>query len=164
MPLFKKLRAIPDAPEPAPADDLKPLLSEFEIRKSVERELFRSIRYGRPLSVLRATAQLLPNEHLSSPESALIDACIAEQLRTIDDVGLLRDGSYLIVLPETEGADAMTVGQRLVSELTLRSSHVNSKNWLVGAVFCGPALDNVDDVLAASLTAALESRSRRHAA
>ena len=166
MPLFKKPAFAPDAPAPElePDDELIRLLSDEEIRRTVERELFRSARYGRPLSVLRATAQLLPHERLNRDQVALVNACIAAQLRTIDEVGLLRDGSYLIVLPETEASGAGTVAQRLVSELTLRSSHVNNTNWLVGTVYCEPGLDHVDDVLSASLTAALESRMHRRAA
>ncbi len=129
----------------------------------MEHELIRASRYDRPLSVLRVTAQLVPGDRLTEAEVVLVTGCIAQQLRDTDTVGVLGDGSYVAVLPETEVVAAQAAAQRLAVELTLRSGSVKYRNWLVGAASWSAELESAAAIVGGALIAAMQTHGRRAA-
>lgn len=82
------------------------------------------------------------------------------QLRDVDHVGLLNDGSFVAVLPETEQHAAHVAALRIASELTLRSGAVRQRNWLVGAAELWAECDSPDALLAAAVANAIRERGR----
>jgi len=159
MPFLRKTAGKHDEPRAGegPAAPYGPVLQEGAVRRVLGDELARVHRYGRPLSVLRILGYLLPHEKLHPAEHALVRETLAAQLRNTDHVGVMSDGSYLAVLPETPEPAAEAVAQRVAAELSLRSASLNKRTWLVGVVACTREHD-VDSVLVQALAAAMRSR------
>lgn len=131
MPLFKRHGGDGDSKEPG--DAASRILDEREIFERIEEELFRAERYGRPLVILCARPQLLPNEAIRPEEAAVAIEAVSAQLRFSDRVGTLLDGTIVAVLPETPVEVARVIAQRIAVDLTLRSAGVSQRKWLVGA-------------------------------
>jgi GGDEF domain-containing protein len=132
MPLFKKRRNDDDdtpADAPGAADRL---LDQTEILDRLEEEIFRADRYGRSLVVLCALPQLTTGEALGAAGIATAWEALSAQLRFSDRVGILNDGAFVAVLPETDAQSARVIAHRLAADLTVRSTGANRRNWLVG--------------------------------
>jgi hypothetical protein len=132
MPIFKRRDPSHDDSTPGDATPSR-ILAEREILDRIEEEIFRAARYGRPLVVLCARAQLLTNETLSAREAAAAAEVVGAQLRFSDRVGTLADGSVVAVLPETTMAVARAIAHRIAADLTTRSTATFARKWSVGA-------------------------------
>ncbi len=132
MPLFKRRDdQPPEATEETPAWGRA--LCEQEIRAELGVEVWRAGRYGRPLSVLCVVQQLLVGEALVAGEIEAVAAAVRPQLRLSDRLGTLADGRLVAVLPETEGAGARVLAQRVAMDLAIRSAGAHRRNWLGGS-------------------------------
>ncbi len=84
---------------------------------------------------------------------------IAAQLRDGDEAGAVRGGGYLVILPGSAFAQAQIVGHRLATEFTVRSAHVNRRNWRVG-IAAFPEDGLAPETLVAAAIAAAKRGSR----
>ncbi len=144
---------------PPPKEEVR-LLVEAAVLRALDYELTRATRYGRPFAVLRIVAHLLPSELPGADEIQSVGACISGQLRDVDRMGTLDDGSFVALLPETDEPAANVAAGRISSELTLRSGAVYQRNWLVGAAELWPECESADALLVAALANAIRGRGR----
>ncbi len=128
MPLFKRRGQGDEPSEPSPAR----VLNLQEIFDRLEEEIFRADRYGRPLVVLCVVAQRIGDEAPPPAEAARAADVVDAQLRFSDRVGLLADGTIVVVLPETQADAARVVAHRIAADLAVRSAGASRRNWLVG--------------------------------
>lgn len=125
MPLFKRKHEPP--PEPAP-----PISDEAEVHRAIYAGAERRRAGGAEFSVLCVIPQLIGTATLLPAETEAATASIAAELRGEDRFCLLADGSYIVVLAETEGDHGLVVAQRLGTDLTVRSAGIKQRKWLVG--------------------------------
>jgi hypothetical protein len=131
MPLFKRRD-----PAGRPEDELSPpatrVLGQQDILDRIEEEMFRAERYGRPLAVLCALPQRLPNEAPERQEMLRAADAVTAQLRFSDRVGTLEDGTLVAVLPETPADVARVISHRIVADLAIRGAGASHVKWFVG--------------------------------
>ncbi len=102
----------------------------------------RATSGGSSFCVLYIAPQALPGERIIAAEAGIVSGLIIGQLRDDDRAGTVADDAYLVVLPNTRHDQARVVAHRLATEFTVRSSHVNRRNWRVGiAVFPDDGMD-----------------------
>jgi hypothetical protein len=129
MPLFKRRGHEHQVDEPAGTSRV---LTQREILDRLEEEIFLAERYGRSLAVLCVLPQLLPAEALDPVELATAADAVNARLRFSDRVGVLDEGTLVLVLPETSGDVARVIGQRIASDLGIRSAAAGHRKWLAG--------------------------------
>jgi hypothetical protein len=152
MPIFgKKATPVETATAPVPSR----MLSREQVRNALDYEIARSLRYQRPLSVLRIAPQALPSESLKPAEIQRVSEVAAALLRDVDHFGPFDEYSMLAVLPETDKGASRIVAGRLASELTMRSGAFIQRNWLVGSASLMDDAETADGLLVAALTNAL---------
>ncbi len=132
MPLFKRRTDDGEPGAPADAPSRSRVLSEPDILDRLEEEIVRATRYDRPLVVVCAVPQLLPNQSLGHEEIATAAEAIGVRLRFCDQIGALRDGTLVALLPETDAASARVVAHRLAADLVVRSAGQERRNWRAG--------------------------------
>lgn len=126
----------PDAPAEVPPGphliEDRGILAAWFMDWLVAREAARARRYGRPLSILRATPELLPHEHLSPEAAAAATDAARAAARTTDAIGWDEDGvSIRILMPETAPDDAMVGASRWRDEMWLRGRAVGGPKWRI---------------------------------
>lgn len=155
MPLFKRREEQPPEATAAPPAWERSLCEE-EIRAELGVEVWRAGRYGRPLSVLCVVPQLLVGEALVAGELEAVAAAVRRQLRLSDRLGTLADGRLVAVLPETDGAGARVLAQRVAMDLAVRSAGLHRRNWLGGSSTCPEDGTDKATLIEAASRAALE--------
>ncbi|MDP9238785.1 MAG: hypothetical protein M3P30_15535 [Chloroflexota bacterium] len=76
--------------------------------------------------------QTIGKEPQIPAETEAVARNIAAELRPNDRFCRLEDGSYLVLLSDTNDDFGRVVAHRLASSLTLRSTAVRHRKWLVG--------------------------------
>jgi len=129
-----------------------PVLASWYTQYILEREVDRARRYGRPLSVVMATPELLPGERL--PREAYDNAvrAAADTARATDLVGRTDEGYLLMIMPETEPHDARTAASRWLDEMWRRSRAAGGKKWHI------EALDEIESIEQLSVLQGARSR------
>jgi len=101
-------------------DDLAPVYNFKYLMRKLDREMRRSKRYNRPLSVLCVAFQGLMNigrNYSSIAQDQAIfwtgEALLGNTRVDVDMVGRYGDERFLIVLPETPGSGAAIVAERV---------------------------------------------------
>lgn len=95
-------------------DPITGLLNKKAILQALETHLSLSRRYGNPLSVLRLSVQC-PEMSNSGELLRGIGQSLKDQLRWADQIGMLDESTFLIVLPETSLNDAKELANNLAS-------------------------------------------------
>ena len=126
MPLFRR-EPTGTVPSAAPA-----MLGRDDLLRVLDGEIARAGRHGRFLSVVIASPRLLPDERLSTRETANAAEAIVGLLRRSDHAGWLDTSTLLLVLPETDASQAEAAAFRIRSELTRRST-ARVINWRAAA-------------------------------
>jgi diguanylate cyclase (GGDEF)-like protein/PAS domain S-box-containing protein len=103
----------------AQSDYLTGLANRRHFIELSEKEIARTIRYGRPMSLL-----MLDIDHFKEINDTfghqagdialqMFAACCQEALREIDIIGRFGGEEFAVILPETDGDDACEVAERL---------------------------------------------------
>ena len=130
MPLFKR-DAQKESGEQHSLASMR-VLNQEGIFDRLEEEIFRAERYGRALMVLCVLPQRLPGEDPQPKETTLAADALSGRLRFSDRVGMLDDGTLVVLLPETSGDAARVVAHKIVADLAIRGSGLGHAKWLVG--------------------------------
>jgi hypothetical protein len=156
MPLFKR-KTPREEPRAAEADPAEPrLCGPEEIRAMVAWQVEQASAAGAGFCVLWVVPQILPGERIAGAEARIVSGAIVAQLREDDRAGVLPDDAYLVMLAHKAFDGAQIVAHRLATEFTVRSAHVNRRNWRVGiAVFPD------DGITAETLAEAAEAAAKR---
>lgn len=95
-------------------DPITGLLNNKAILQALDVQVSRSRRYDNPLSALRLS---LHSDNLNNKSEILhsIGQCLKDQMRWADQIGMLDDTTFLIVLPETCLDDAKELASNLAS-------------------------------------------------
>lgn len=146
MRLFKRKQT--QKRDAAQVDPATPrLCGRDEIDAMLAWQLERAASGGPSFCVLYVVPQVLGEERIGPAEAEVVPNTILEELRDDDRTGEIADCAYLVVLAHTEHNEAQTVAHRLATEFTVRSAHVNRRNWRVGI-----AAFPDDGITAAALT------------
>jgi two-component system, cell cycle response regulator len=133
-------------------DSLTGLANRASLNERFTKEIERSIRYGRPLSVImidldhfKAINDLLG--HLAGDKTLQEFAVVAKaNTRAIDTVGRWGGEEFLVICPETDAGAAMIVARRLCDAVR---AHAFSTGWThtislgVAALANGDSLDSL---------------------
>ena len=148
-----------DPAEEAPAEPIVPdgpgvlytgpLLSDWFIRYQLEREMDRSRRHGRPLSIVVLTPVPSLGNELNAEALMVSARAAAASSRTTDLVGWLPENRILLILPETDKDGATAAVYRLSTEMSTRTLSLGQLRWVATTWIDGFAYASADDVLAA---------------
>jgi diguanylate cyclase (GGDEF)-like protein len=104
-------------------DSLTGLYNRRHFNKLADDEINRAIRYSRPLSVMMIDIDFFKRVndtygHINGDEVLKAIACIAkDKLRVTDMLARYGGEEFVVLLPETAGQDAVTVAERLRSQI-----------------------------------------------
>lgn len=130
----------------AQTDALTGIFNRGAVIERLERELERSRRYGRPLSVLFFDLDRFKNindtyGHQFGDRMLRELARIATQsVRSIDLIGRYGGEEFVAVLPETDGARALIVAERLRAAVAARHFTLDSGEEVRATVSIGVAV------------------------
>ncbi len=101
-------------------DDLTGLPNKRAISQSLELHISRSRRYQNPLSVVLVLADLVDADGMeplsNEPQILSVSRYLRDRLRWVDQIGRWDDKVFLLVLPETEEADARALLDKIAAE------------------------------------------------
>lgn len=126
-----------------------PLLSDWFVRYQLEREMDRSRRHGRPLSIVVLTPVPSLGNELNAEALMLSARAAAASSRTTDLVGWLPENRILLILPETDKDGATAAVYRLSTEMSSRTLSLGQLRWVATTWIDGFAYASADDLLAA---------------
>ena len=126
--------APPPAETPAPGPHLlrqHGLLAPWFVVYRLDEELERARRHEHPIAIIIAEPQLLPGEDL--PESVRIAAAEAATQggRRYDLAGWLDTCRVVVVMPDTQEAEAKAAAERLRTEMWRRSTAIGGQKWTI---------------------------------
>ena len=98
-------------------DPVTGLLNKKAILQVLDNQLSRSRRYGNPLSVLRLSIHATETDDLDTSVRDFGQS-LKDQLRWADQIGILDETTFLIVLPETCLDDAKELASNLTGNRT----------------------------------------------
>ncbi|MEE4295592.1 MAG: GGDEF domain-containing protein [Wenzhouxiangella sp.] len=149
--------------EEATHDPLTAVLNRREVCARLEHELARSTRYRRPLSIVMLDIDHFKkvndqHGHLAGDE-VLRQVCrvLGNLRRKNDHLGRYGGEEFLLVLPETEGADAMALAERIRTALEGTPIQAAGKVVHVTASFGIASLDKTSRQTANALLASADS-------
>ncbi len=100
--------------------DLKDATTGLQNRRAIMQELNRQIsrsrRYENPLSIIRLTLESSVEKPRRDEIMRTLSAALKDKLRWADEVGMLDDTTFLLVLPETSLEDAKELAAKLLSD------------------------------------------------
>jgi diguanylate cyclase (GGDEF)-like protein len=107
----------------AVTDPLTGLYNRHKLNESIEAEVERGIRYGRPLSIIMIDMDDLKriNDESGHPagDQVLMDVAdgIRRQIRRVDIPTRYGGDEFLVLLPEADGEEALRVADRISGEI-----------------------------------------------
>ena len=130
MNLFRRQKR--DEPVAIASDHAVAISAESDVRRTIHEGAERRARGRSAFSVLSIVPQVVGNEPLILAEVEAVTRNIAGELRSNDRFCRMPDGSYMVVLMESDDDHARVAAQRLSVNLTVRSTAVRRRKWLVG--------------------------------
>ncbi len=97
-------------------DPVTGLHNRRAILRELDRQISRSRRYENPLSVIRLSLELNGDEARHRQVMRTLSQALKDKLRWADEIGLLDDDTFLLVLPETGLEDARELAVKLLSD------------------------------------------------
>lgn len=113
-------------------DDPVPISGEADVRRAIHEGIERRVPRRSTFSVLSIVPQLVGNEPIIPAEVEAVSRNIGSELRASDRFCRLPDGSYIAVLLDSDDDHARVAAQRLSVNLTVRSTAVRRRKWVVG--------------------------------
>jgi hypothetical protein len=136
-----------------------PVLAPWFIAYRLEQELYRSRRYGAPLTVLVSEPQLIVGERVRREGREAAALAAAKSARSLDMVGWLGENRIVMVLPMTDAPSARFAASRMRDEMWLLSYTHGGQKWQIKLI---DDLDQIEALLIEQ-NAALEQRDERAA-
>jgi hypothetical protein len=143
MPLFRDKRAnnppaveesaAPPPQAPLGAELLRdgPVLARWFVLYRLEEEIYRTRRYGAPLTVLVAEPQLIVGERVRQDGRQAAAVAAGRSARALDLVGWLDEQRIIMVLPMTDAPSARFAATRMRDEMWLLSHSHGGQKWQV---------------------------------
>ena len=97
-------------------DPVTGLQNRRSILRELDRQISRSRRYDNPLSVIRLTLEIPGDAERRRQLLRTISQSLKDKLRWADEIGMLDDHTFLLVLPETGLEDARELAVKLLSD------------------------------------------------
>jgi diguanylate cyclase (GGDEF)-like protein len=135
------------------------LYTNEHFRRRLAANVEHAERSGLPYSIVACVPQLLPGEAADEVVQGVATS-VRELVRRSDLPGCPGAEIFAVGLPETAEDGARALGQRLQSELSLRSAHVRSTKWEAG-VACLPEDGLTSGKLLQAAIEAARTRRRR---
>ena len=99
------------------------ILNKLSLMQALNVQVSRSRRYDNPLSLLRLTLEIPPSGSEQKNEIVLsLSQDLKDQLRWADQIGMLDDQTFIVILPETCHEDAKELAPKLASSRTALAS------------------------------------------
>ena len=99
------------------------ILNKLSLMQALNVQVSRSRRYDNPLSLLRLTLEIPPSATRQINEIVLsLSQDLKDQLRWADQIGMLDDQTFIVILPETSHEDAKELAPKLASSRTALAS------------------------------------------
>jgi PleD family two-component response regulator len=106
------------------------LLARWFILYELDREIERSRRHGRPLSVAVLKPEFPPlDDGRNDPAVELAAQSARAVARTTDLIGWLAGGAFIVVMPETTAEQATLAASRWRDEMYQRSEQLSNTRW-----------------------------------
>ena len=99
-------------------DPVTGLLNKNAIMQALEVQISRSRRYDNPLSLLRISIEINSGSSATSDILRTVSQGLKDQLRWADQIGLLNETTFLLILPETCLTDAKELATKLANDRT----------------------------------------------
>jgi hypothetical protein len=143
MPLFRDKRdnsppateasVASTAPAPRGPELLRdgPVLARWFVLYRLEEEIYRTHRYGAPLTVLIAEPQLIVGERVRQDGREAAAMAAGRTARALDLVGWLDDQRIVMILPMTDAPSARFAATRMRDEMWLLSHAHGGQKWQV---------------------------------
>ncbi|BCX81282.1 hypothetical protein MIT9_P0860 [Methylomarinovum caldicuralii] len=97
-------------------DPVTGLQNRRAILRELDRQISRSRRYENPLAVIRLSLEIDSDEARRRELMRTLSQALKDKLRWADEIGLLDDNTFLLVLPETGLEDARELAVKLLSD------------------------------------------------
>jgi len=97
-------------------DPVTGLQNRRAIIQELDRQISRSRRYQNPLAVIRLSLDTEADEETRHSLLRTISQMLKDKLRWADEIGMLDDHTFLLVLPETSLEDARELAVKLLSD------------------------------------------------
>ncbi|HEB77126.1 MAG TPA: diguanylate cyclase [Methylothermaceae bacterium] len=97
-------------------DPVTGLQNRRAILRELDRQISRSRRYNNPLAVIRLTLDINSDTARQRQLLRNISQTLKDKLRWADEIGMLDDHTFLLVLPETSLEDAKELAVKLLSD------------------------------------------------
>lgn len=107
------------------------LLAPWFVAYRLDEELERARRHEHPIAIIVAEPQLLPGEDLPHAVRAAAADAAMQGARTYDLAGWLDARRVVLVMPDTQEAEARAGAERLRTEMWRRSTGVGGQKWTI---------------------------------
>ncbi|XSG84801.1 MAG: hypothetical protein ACPW60_13850 [Methylohalobius sp. ZOD2] len=97
-------------------DPVTRLKNRRAILQELDRQISRSRRYHNPLSVIRLTLEMDGEAEARRKQMESVGQAIKDNLRWADDVGVLDERTFLLLLPETLEEDAKELAGKFLDD------------------------------------------------
>ncbi len=97
-------------------DPVTGLHNRRAILQELDRQISRSRRYQNPLSIIRLGIDCHTGEEQRIAMIQTIGRSLKDKLRWADEIGMLNDHAFLLILPETSLEDAKELAVKLLSD------------------------------------------------
>ncbi len=97
-------------------DPVTGLQNRRAILQELDRQISRSRRYQNPLSLIRLSINGNLEEQRRQDQLRTISQTLKDKLRWADEIGMLDDHTFLLILPETSLEDAKELAVKLLSD------------------------------------------------
>ncbi|MGH7701215.1 MAG: GGDEF domain-containing protein [Gemmatimonadales bacterium] len=150
--------------ELATHDALTRVLNARSFAERLTQELERNRRYNRPMAVLYLDLdnfKAVNDTHGHQTGDAvlrLVADAIRRAVRVADVVGRLGGDEFAVLMPETDGAEADAVAQRLAQGLATAFRGSPAVTASIGVVSCGATQAETDDILRSADQAMYEAK------
>ena len=114
-------------------DRVTGLFNRKAILQSLDTQVSRSRRYKNPLSLLRLSLESSASGEELTEIVKGISQALKDQLRWADQIGMLDNVTFLIILPETSLSNAKELATKLANDRTALSDNTSIWNIKVGA-------------------------------
>lgn len=105
------------------------LLNRKTILHTLDTQVSRSRRYENPLALLRLSLKSETSESENQETLRHISQMLKDQLRWADQIGMIDDSTFLIILPETSLSAAKELATKLANDRTTLGDH--HANWSI---------------------------------